>query len=195
MRYWRFLIVLAFFWVLPLQAEYAQPANYMPPSSAYNGTWLLVDTRQRTIQVFDNDVPVMQISSIALGRGGPSEDRLRGDRRTPLGDFRIAWINRDSKFHIFLGLDYPTYQHARRAYDAGNISVDEFIAIAQAIRARRTPPQTTGLGGHIGLHGLGPADPDVHRIADWTQGCIAMTDDEIERLADLVQVGTPVVVR
>lgn len=158
-------------------------------------TWLLVETDQRRIQVFQGDTPVMEVPQIALGRGGASVDRLRGDRRTPKGEFRIAWVNKDSQYHIFLGLDYPTFQHARRAYGAGRISLDEFMAVTDAIRERRLPPQRTQLGGHIGLHGLGAADPDVHRIADWTQGCIAMTDDEIEKLAGLVDVGTRVVVR
>ncbi len=161
----------------------------------HGDTWLLVETGERRIQVYQGDTPVLEVSQIALGRGGASVDRLRGDRRTPKGEFRIAWVNKDSQFHIFLGLDYPTFQHARRAYAAGRISLDEFLAVTDAVRERRLPPQRTQLGGHIGLHGLGSADPDIHRIADWTQGCIAMTDDEIEQLARLVDVGTRVVVR
>lgn len=158
-------------------------------------TWLLVETDQRRLHVYQGDIPVMEVSQVALGRGGAAADRLRGDRRTPKGEFRIAWVNTESQYHIFLGLDYPTFQHARRAYAAGRISLDEFLAVADAVRNRRLPPQSTQLGGHIGLHGLGAADPDIHRIANWTQGCIAMTDHEIEQLAQLVGVGTRVVVR
>ncbi|MCC5856867.1 MAG: L,D-transpeptidase [Ectothiorhodospiraceae bacterium] len=168
---------------------------YAVPASDNGNTWLLVETEQRRLHVYQGDTPVLEISQVALGRGGAAPDRLRGDRRTPKGEFRIAWVNHESQYHIFLGLDYPTFQHARRAYAAGRITLDEFLAVTDAIRAGRLPPQRTQLGGHIGLHGLGAADPDIHRIADWTQGCIAMTDEEIEQLANLVGIGTRVVVR
>ncbi|MEX0732026.1 MAG: L,D-transpeptidase [Aquisalimonadaceae bacterium] len=157
--------------------------------------WLLVDTTSQHLVVYQGEAEIARYSSIAIGRNGASQDRFRNDNTTPLGEFRISWINHDSQYHIFLGFDFPTFDHASRAYAAGRLSLDDYLQISDAARLRRLPPQTTGLGGHIGIHGLGDADPDIHRIANWTRGCIALTDDEIRELAELVTIGTRVIVR
>ncbi len=157
--------------------------------------WVLIDTERQMLQLFRGEESVLSFRHVALGRGGAAEDRVRGDNRTPTGEFRIGWINTNSRFHVFLGLDYPTFQHARRAYSAGRISLDEFLDVADAYRERRLPPQTTRLGGNIGIHGLGQADPDLHSRANWTRGCVALRDEEIDKLLGYVGVGTRVVVR
>lgn len=159
------------------------------------GIWVLVDTDRQQLEVYDGQTRVTSFPGIAIGRNGASRDRVRGDETTPLGEFRIGWINRESRFHIFLGFDYPTFHHASRAYASGRLPLDDYLEVADAVRLRRLPPQSTSLGGNIGIHGLGQADPDLHRIANWTQGCIALTDSEIAKLAELVTIGTRVIVR
>jgi lipoprotein-anchoring transpeptidase ErfK/SrfK len=67
--------------------------------------------------------------------------------------------------------------------------------IMRAEMDESVPPQNTPLGGQIGIHGLGAADRDIHQIFDWTSGCIAMTNEEIDRLAKWVRKGTLVVIR
>jgi murein L,D-transpeptidase YafK len=163
--------------------------------AAQSGTWLLVDTDSRELVVYQGERELSRFNGIAIGRGGAAENRQRGDHKTPLGEFRIGWINWDSEYHIFLGIDYPTFRHASRAYRAGYLELDDYLTVIDAVRMRRLPPQTTILGGHIGIHGLGKADPYIHQIADWTRGCIAMTDSQVEELAELVSIGTRVVIR
>lgn len=163
--------------------------------SAKDSNWLLVDTASQSIVVYEGETELIRYNGIAIGRGGASRDRTRGDNTTPLGDFRIGWINRESQYHTFLGFDFPTSGHASRAYAAGRLSLDDYLSIVDAVRLRRLPPQTTRLGGHIGIHGLGKADPQMHRMANWTRGCIALTDDQIADLSELVTIGTRVIVR
>ena len=164
-------------------------------AAARDEHWILIDTEAQFLEVYRGEETVLSFRDIALGRAGAAEDRIRGDNRTPLGDFRIAWINTNSRFHIFLGFDYPTFHHARRAYSRGRLPLDEFLDLAEAYRDRRLPPQTTSIGGHIGIHGLGSADPELHRRSNWTRGCVAVTDDEIEQLMAYVDVGTRVFVQ
>jgi L,D-peptidoglycan transpeptidase YkuD (ErfK/YbiS/YcfS/YnhG family) len=57
------------------------------------------------------------------------------------------------------------------------------------------PPQNTILGGAIGIHGIGNGDPEIHKRFHWTEGCVAVTNEQIERLAELVDIGTRVVIR
>lgn len=157
--------------------------------------WVLIDTVGHRLDVYRDYTPLLRFHGISLGRGGAALLRREGDATTPLGEFRINRINSDSRFHIFLGLDYPNLVHAQRAYSAGVIDGAEFDLFQTALMARRGPPQGTPLGGNIGIHGIGHGDPEIHRAYNWTQGCIAITNEQIEQLTRAVRVGTRVVIR
>lgn len=157
--------------------------------------WLLVDDKTSTLYVYRGDREIERFAPVSLGRGGAKRLRLSGSRATPTGEFKINWINEDSRFHIFLGLDYPTPAHAREAHEAGMLSEPEFYDYLMYYRWHGAPPQDTVLGGSIGIHGLGDADPKVHRRFHWTDGCVAVTNDQIEKLANLVRLGTKVIIR
>lgn len=156
--------------------------------------WILVDTQRQEIRVFEAGSEVLHLPRIAIGRGGVSELRQRGDRTTPLGEFRVAWINEESDFHLFFGLDFPHFSHARLAYNQGLMEQEEFFSVIDAVRSRRLPPQRTSLGGHIGIHGIGNGDRNLHNRANWTQGCVAVTNEEMDELARFVDIGTRVVI-
>jgi murein L,D-transpeptidase YafK len=157
--------------------------------------WVLVDTRADTLALMKGDQAVKKFSNIAHGRGGTGSERQRGDGKTPLGEFQVGWINWNSSFHIFIGLDFPNREHARRAYERRLIDDRTYQAIQDALLRGATPPQNTPLGGQIGIHGLGSADPAVHRAFNWTKGCIALTNEQIEEVAGWVQPGTKVIIR
>ena len=83
--------------------------------------WVLVDTEKLTLSVMRGESPELVMEDIAIGRFGTTRAKHRGDNRTPLGEFRIAWIKWDSRFHRFIGLDYPNLEHGRRGFEAGRI--------------------------------------------------------------------------
>ncbi len=159
--------------------------------------WLLVDTQAHVLKVMEGDRVIQVFEGIAIGRGGVARNhmRRRGDQTTPLGRFRIAWINPKSRYHLFFGLNYPTLPYATTAYREGWISDTLYRRLIAAHFEGGRPPQDTPLGGYIGIHGLGRADPKIHRLLDWTEGCIALTNEQIERLRRWVKVGTQVVIR
>ncbi len=157
--------------------------------------WIMVDSRQQTLTVFvGQDKVLKHFPYVALGQGGVAGDRHRGDRTTPLGTFHVAWINPNSRFDIFLGLDFPSVENADRAYRDNLIDGDTYRNILDAVIERRIPPQDTPLGGQIGIHGLGGRDPRMHRSVNWTDGCIALTNSQIRSLARLVRIGTKVLI-
>jgi hypothetical protein len=86
-------------------------------------------------------------------------------------------------------LNYPTVEDADRGLKEGIISVAEHRQIAGAAEAHRPPPMGTALGGFIEIHGRGTG-----ARTSWTRGCVAIPDTDIDRLWDIVKVGTPVVV-
>jgi murein L,D-transpeptidase YafK len=157
--------------------------------------WVLVDTQAGTLSVMQGDRPTLVFRDISIGRYGATLDKRQGDHKTPLGDFRIAWVREDSPFHRFIGLDYPNLDHARRAYRAGRLGEKEWEAIQQAFDKGEIPPQDTALGGRIGLHGVGEGDPKIHQDLNWTSGCIAVTNEQIDQLLSLVGKGTRVSIR
>ena len=164
-------------------------------AAASTGTWVRVDTQAATLTVMKGDKPQEVFKNIAIGRYGKTYFKKKGDRRTPLGQFTIAWIPSRSQYHRFLGLSYPDLDRADRALDAGEISEAQWLAIRRAARAKARPPQDTPLGGFIGIHGTGAGDPTIHGAYNWTNGCIALTNEQIDRLMSLVRVGTLVEIR
>lgn len=158
--------------------------------------WILVDTRTLTLTVLaaENHV-LVRFRNIAIGSGGVADSHLRGDETTPRGIFHVSWVDRHSRFGTFYGLDYPSARIARRAYAEGSISRAEYDAIVQALRQHGTPPQDTPLGGQLGIHGIGRGDPDVQQAVNWTDGCVALNNRQIRRLARWIHVGTRVVIR
>ena len=115
---------------------------------------------------------VIRTYRIALGKNPVGPKLRKGDRKTPEGAYTISGRNAASAFHRSLRISYPN--------------------AADRIRARR---QGVDPGGDIMIHGLPNGQGFVgaaHRLIDWTDGCIAVTDAEIEELWRLVPNGTPI---
>jgi murein L,D-transpeptidase YafK len=158
-------------------------------------TWILVDTRNMTLSVLQGDTVRRTYKRIAIGRGGTTIDKEQGDDKTPLGEFHLVRIAPNSPFHRFFGLDYPTLGHAERALQAGIIGPEDYAAIRRAFETGDIPPQATPLGGFLGIHGIGEGDPAIHADFNWTHGCIALTNQQIDDLSNWIRLGMRVVVR
>jgi len=160
-----------------------------------NDTWILVDTRKMTLTVLEGNAVRRTYKKIAIGRDGTTTDKKQGDDKTPLGEFHLVRIAPKTPFHRFFGLDYPTTGHAERALQAGTIGPEHYVAIRRAFQAGDIPPQATPLGGYLGIHGVGKGDPAIHAEFNWTHGCIALTNQQIDDLSDWIHIGMRVVVR
>lgn len=115
---------------------------------------------------------VLRAYRIALGRNpvGPKEEE--GDGKTPEGSYSIDWRNPQSKCHLSLHISYPNPADCEQA------------------AARGVEP-----GGEIMIHGLRNGEGHLgksHLESDWTQGCIAVTDEEMDEIWDLVSDGTAI---
>ena len=124
---------------------------------------------------------------VGLGHRGLADKQREGDHLTPEGHFYICNRNERSQFHLFLGLSYPGEAAADRGLKAGLITKAQRDSILRSLRVKTCPPWNTRLGGVVGIHGGGSG-------ADWTWGCIALEDSEIEELWIACPVGTPVVI-
>jgi murein L,D-transpeptidase YafK len=137
-------------------------------------TRLIVDKREHTMRAYRGDTLLREFR-VALGRGGLAAKVKQGDGRVPEGEYTIDTRNPNSAFHLSLRISYPTERQIRDA------------------AARGTDP-----GGDIMIHGLPNGQAKIgefHRLVDWTEGCIAVTNSEIEWLWQSVPDGTPILIK
>jgi len=158
-------------------------------------TWLLIDTQKKIIQVKHADLIFASFTGISIGREGAGLKQKSGDNITPLGNYKIAYIKDNSHFGRFFGLNYPSIADAELAIMDKRISELEFQEIKLAHSNNMLPPQDTSLGGYIGIHGIGLGDKDIHGIFDWTQGCVALSNQQIDKLAIWVYKGMRVQIK
>jgi murein L,D-transpeptidase YafK len=148
------------------------PDQPLPPGAVADK--VLVIKSARELQLLGGN-QVLKTYRIALGRNPKGGKTHQGDARTPEGSYRIDWRNPQSRFHLSLHISYPSAQDRKRARALG-----------------KSP------GGDIMIHGMANGYGWIgrfHRWVDWTSGCIAVTDDEIEEIWRAVPNGTPIEIR
>ena len=180
------IILLASMQIWPLQVH------------ALGGAYRIVITKStRKLEVMQED-RVIREYTISYGKGHGPTKREIGDNNTPTGRYRIVKFKPDSKFFFFMQLDYPNLLDAWYGYRDNIISSTDFRNIAAAFKNHQIPPQNTRLGGYIGIHGLGEVSADslkIHQTNNWTDGCIALKNEEINELRRYVSIGTTIIIK
>lgn len=123
---------------------------------------------------------------IGLGRDPVGHKAREGDGKTPEGEYCVCTRNSQSQYHLSLGLSYPNERDALEGLRTEAITAVQCGHIIEANRQGKRPPWDTKLGGYIMIHGGG--------ASDWTQGCIALSDSDIETLWDAAPLGTKVTI-
>jgi murein L,D-transpeptidase YafK len=130
---------------------------------------IVVEKSARAMKLMRGD-EVLKTYKVALGHQPVGPKERTGDHKTPEGTYVIDFKNPQSRFHRALHVSYPNSADRERARKLG------------------VEP-----GGNIEIHGLQPKFAwmgQLHREMDWTDGCIAVTDAEIQEIWQLVPVGT-----
>jgi hypothetical protein len=144
---------------------------------------------------------VVKSYRVALGANPQGHKQAQGDNRTPEGRYFICTRNnKTSDFHIFLGLSYPALPDADRGLNQQKLTPREYQVIRQRLASRSAPLWRTQLGGWIGIHGgtgqkFANQKIRERKSSDWTAGCVALTNTEIEEIYAATKMGTPVFVR
>lgn len=157
--------------------------------SRADGTPLVViDKSDRKLSFFRSGILDTTFSA-EFGRGRTDGDKVKeGDWRTPEGEFQICYRNSSSRFYKALLFNYPLPEDAERGLRDGIIEKSDYRRIMAAHEAGEIPDQYTGLGGLIEIHGRGGVG------VDWTRGCIAISNSEIDYLFKHTRIGTKVVI-
>jgi len=135
---------------------------------------ILIEKKERRLTLISRG-EVLKTYKIALG-GNPNGPKERqGDNKTPEGTYVIDSRNKDSRYHLSLHISYPNEKDKKRARELG-----------------------VSPGGDVMIHGIKNDFSwvgDSHTEVDWTKGCIAVTDEEIEEIEKLAPNGTIVEIR
>ena len=147
---------------------------------------IIIRKKQRVLEVYDGG-KLVKTFKMVLGFAPTGDKEIEGDGKTPEGEFFVFTKNPASKFHLSLGLSYPSVDDARRGFEKGLITKAGRDEIVSAIDQKKMPPQKTPLGGEIYIHGGGTE-------RDWTWGCVALQNTAIEELFKAIPVGTKVTI-
>lgn len=171
------------------------PISSMARSTGHG--YVIEVLKSRKILLVKQGDKVVRRYRTAVGRGGRGDKQRSGDHKTPIGTYRVVRFNDNSRFRLFMQLNYPNIKDAFYGLKKHLIDRQEFDRIVTALKQGRTPPQNTPLGGAIGIHGLGAENRKrlrIHENYNWTEGCIALTNKEIMDLKKYVHIGTKVVI-
>lgn len=134
-------------------------------------TQVSINKGQRRMHLLSGKT-VVRSYDISLGNQPMGHKQFEGDGKTPEGIYFVDRFNPRSRYHLSVGVSYPNERDKAFAASHG-----------------RKP------GGDIFIHGRGPEGNNLFpRQRDWTAGCIAVTDEEIEEIYAMLQPGTPIVI-
>lgn len=144
---------------------------------------VVIEKSVRRLTMYDGEALVLQCK-IALGKEPIGPKQREGDGRTPEGAYFICLKRETGKFGCALGISYPSLRDALQA----GIQDEHLLSLfAEAEQQQKRPPWGTALGGEIYIHGGGTA-------SDWTAGCIALEQADMDRLFSFCQVGDRVII-
>src|SRR5215472_4185837 len=135
---------------------------------------IMVEKSSRTMKLMNGE-RILKTYKVALGTQPVGAKQKHGDHKTPEGDYVIDAKNAHSQFHLSLHISYPNAADRQRSRKLG-----------------------LSPGGDIMIHGLMPQYAWMgaqHRETDWTDGCVAVTNSEIEEIWKLVPIGTKVEIK
>jgi murein L,D-transpeptidase YafK len=148
--------------------------NWNPLPTGTTIDRILVEKSARRLSIFKNGKKLKSYR-VSLGRNPVGPKEQEGDMKTPEGVYKIDRRNPHSGFHLALHVSYPSDNDQARAAASG-----------------------VSAGGDIMIHGIQNGlgwIGALHRLHDWTVGCIALTDEEIEELYRITPDGTPIEIR
>lgn len=161
------------FAVLVLLAAVAGVPDDKLPAGA-RADRMIVVKKDRTLTLMNGE-KVLKVYKVALGSDPIGPKRMEGDHKTPEGTYVLDRRNSKSKFYRSIHISYPSKEDRERAHGLG-----------------------VSPGGDVMVHGL----PNgfgwlaaTHRALDWTDGCIAVTDQEMDEIWNAVSDGTPIEIK
>jgi murein L,D-transpeptidase YafK len=170
------IITCAFLLVLtacsPTQAVPANPDVLPVIAAGVKADRILVSKTSRTLILYKGRTEIARYRNIRLGDVPTGHKQFEGDEKTPEGTYRISGRNPGSAYHLSLKISYPNATDTAYARSKGKSA-----------------------GGDIFIHGQPNGHTGPAIVRDWTDGCIALSNAQIEQLWKVVPDGAAITIR
>jgi murein L,D-transpeptidase YafK len=158
-------------------------------------TLILIKKSTQTLSIIQNGKPIHSYPcSFGVNPNGDKEQL--GDNKTPEGHFYVTdkstLDNHPYLGKKWLGISYPDIAHAETGLKQALIDMYQYQSILRANERGSMPPQNTALGGWIGIHG--GRDELTKTGVNWTEGCIALLEKDLDELYSLIDTGTEIII-
>lgn len=159
------------------------------PSGEPENVEIKIYKKQRILECYADGALLLRCPIRVGENGDDGHKEIEGDKRTPIGSYYVCTRKDEGETANtrFLGLSYPNIEDAQSGLDAKRIDQKTFDDIKEQIDGKMRPPWDTPLGGAIGIHGQ-------YDDREYTQGCIAISDENVIFLFPYVKLGTPVTI-
>lgn len=158
---------------------------------------IIIDRRTYTLNLYEDSVLIKSYRA-NFGRNLRDKKKLANDGATPVGDYKICSITDDPLYYKFLKLNYPNLDDAVDALRKSLITQREFNEIKFEFYYEDCISPNTILGGNIGIHGLGRLNAvfrNLPFVYNWTDGSIAISNENLDELLTVIKKGTKVVIK
>lgn len=158
---------------------------------------IIVDRQNYTLGIYEDSVLIKNYR-VSFGKSVHTPKTRAGDKSTPVGNYKICKIFKTHKYHKFFQINYPNLEDGANALRKGWISQKEFNDIKFQFYYEGCTRYHNLLGGDIGIHGIGELNYIIKNLPfvyNWTNGSIAMSDENIDEIYTVVREGTVVVIK
>ncbi|MBK7104327.1 MAG: L,D-transpeptidase [Ignavibacteriae bacterium] len=158
---------------------------------------ILVDRKNYKLNLYSDSTIVKSYNAV-FGRNSNSNKISNNDYATPAGTYFICKIDTDHVYYKKLFINYPNLKDAAEALKENIISQKEFKNIANKLNENDCPFENTILGSDIGIQGTGEYNiifKNLPFVFNWTNGSIALSNENIDELLTVVKVGTKVTIK
>lgn len=158
---------------------------------------LVVNRKTYTLNLYEDTVFVKSYRA-SFGRNLLDKKKDANDGATPVGEYKICSIENHPSYYKFLRLNYPNLDDAVEALRKSLITQKEFNEIKFQFYYEDCIDANTVLGGNIGIHGLGRLNyifKNLPFVYNWTNGSIAISNENLDEILKVIHKGTKVVIK
>ena len=183
--------------ILNLRAISLQEAMVQKGFRELNDVNVLVERKNYTLNLYEDTVFVKSYR-VSFGRNLNDKKKLIDDGATPVGVYKICSILDNHRYYKFLQINYPNLEDAAEALRKSIITQKQFNQIKFEYYYEECVSSNTILGGQIGIHGIGRLNPifkNLPFVYNWTDGSIALSNEDLDEILSVINIGTKIVIK
>ncbi|MFI5236563.1 MAG: L,D-transpeptidase family protein [Ignavibacteriales bacterium] len=158
---------------------------------------IVIDRHNYTLGIYQDSVLIKNYR-VSFGKSVHTPKKRAGDKATPIGVYKICKIYTTHRYYKFFQINYPNLDDGSDALRKGLISQKEFNDIKFDYYYEACTKYNNILGGNIGIHGIGELNyifKNLPFVFNWTDGSIALSNENIDEIYSVIREGTEVVIK